>query len=117
MLPIVSQWASPLHLVRKNETDFRPVGDYGRLNSVTVPDRYSIPNIQDFSANLHGCTIFSKINLIWAYHQIPVNPDDIPKTAITAPFRNFKFLFMQFGLRNCHTQACGCKKNKTDVKI
>ena len=51
--PPKSLWASPQHLVRKSEADFRPVGDYRRLDSVTVPDRYLIPNIQDFSANLH----------------------------------------------------------------
>ena len=92
--------ASPLHLVKRGEADFRLVLDYRRLNSITVPDKYSIPNIQDFSANLHGCSIFSKIDLIRAYHQITVNPVDIPKTAITSPFGNFEFLFMPFGLRN-----------------
>ena len=91
-------WASPLHLVRKSEADFRPVGDCRRLNS--VPDRYAILNIQDFSANLHGCTIFSKIDLIRAYHQIPVNPADKQKTAITTLFGNFEFFFMPCGLRN-----------------
>ena len=98
--PSKSPWASPLHLVRKSEADFRPVGDYQHLNSVTLPDRYSIPNIQNFSANQYGCTIFSKINLIQAYHQIPVNPVDILKKAITIPFGNFGFLFMPFGLQN-----------------
>ena len=62
--PSKSPWASPLHLVWKSEADFRPVWDYRRLNSVTVLDRYSIPNIQNFSANLHGSTLFSKIDLI-----------------------------------------------------
>ena len=98
--PSKSPWASPLHFVRKSETDFRPVGDYRRLNSVTVPDRYSIPNIQDFSGNQYRCSIFLKIDLIRAYCQIPVKPVDIPKTAITTPFGNFEFLFMPFGLRN-----------------
>ena len=93
--PSKSPWASPLHSVRKSEADFRPIGDYRRLNSVTVSDRYSIPNIQDFSGNLHVCTIFSKIDPIRAYRQIPVNP-----AAITTPFGNFEFLFMLFGLRN-----------------
>ena len=75
------------------------VGTYRRLNDVTIPDRYPVPNIQDFSANLTGMRVFSKIDLVQGYHQIPVAKADIPKTAIITPFGVFKFLRMPFGLK------------------
>ena len=56
--------------------------------------------MQDLSNRLHGCKIFSKVDLIKGYHQIPVAAEDIPKTAIITPFGLFGFLFTPFGLSN-----------------
>ena len=95
-----SPWASPLHMVRKADGSWRPCGDYRRLNGVTVPDVYPLPNMLDFQSRMQGCRVFSKVDLRKGYHQIPMNEEDIPKTAITTPFGLFEYTRMTFGMRN-----------------
>ena len=61
---------------------------------------YPLPNIHDCTARLVGATVFSKIDLVKGYHQIPMHESDIPKTAISTPFGLFEFVRMPFGLKN-----------------
>jgi hypothetical protein len=87
-------------MVPKPDGSWRPCGDYRRLNLATVHDRYPLPSILDLSAKLHGCKVFSCVDLIKGYHQVPMAPGDVAKTAIITPFGLWEYLFMPFGLMN-----------------
>jgi hypothetical protein len=87
-------------MVIKPDGTWHPCSDYRWLNLVTTPDSYPLPNIQDLSASLHGCSIFSKLNLRKEYNQVPVQEGDIHKMAVITPFGLWEFLRMLFGLRN-----------------
>jgi hypothetical protein len=95
-----SPWSSALHMLPKKDFGWRPCGDYRAFNARTILDRYPVRHIADFSHNLAGCKVFSKTDLVKAYNQIPVSPEDVPKTAIITPFGLFEFPFMRCGLRN-----------------
>jgi cleavage and polyadenylation specificity factor subunit 1 len=97
--PSKSRWASPIVTIMK-KGKLRIAGDYKRLNSQTLPDRYPLPNLFDSTAQLHDCVIFSKIDLIRAYFNIPVFKDDVEKTAVISPAGLFEFEKMPFGLKN-----------------
>ena len=96
-----SPWSSPLHLVPKKElNEFRPCGDYRILNSITTPDKYPVPHLRSITMSLHDKHVFSKLDLQRAYLQIPVAPEDVPKTAVCTPFGLFHYLYMPYGLKN-----------------
>ena len=92
-----SPWSSPLHMVEKKDRGSRPCGDYRRLNNVTVPDRYPLPHIADFTSQIAGSSVFSWLDLQKGYYQIPMASEDVPKTMIITPF---ELLRLPFGLWN-----------------
>lgn len=64
--PSSSPWSSPIHLVRKKQGGWRTTGDYRRLNVQTIPDRYSVPFLEDIFQQFLGMTVFTTIDLVRA---------------------------------------------------
>lgn len=88
--PSSSNWASPIHLVKKSDGSWRMCGDYRALNAITVPDRYNVPYLQDFSYILFNCVIFSKADLLRAFHQVPMEDPAAQKyTSIILPSSSY----------------------------
>lgn len=98
--PSSSNWSSALYVFPQKNDNIRSCGDYRALNALTVMDHSPIPSIHEFSSQLNSFTIISRIDLIIPFHQIPVNPADIPKVVTITPFGLYEYVRMPFDLKN-----------------
>ena len=73
--------------------------DYRPLNAVTVDDKFGLPNIQDIIDRLQGAKFFTKLDIAWGYHHIPMAQSSIAKTAFITDDGQYEWLVCPFGLK------------------
>jgi len=98
--PNTSPWGAPVLLVKKKDGSSRMCVDYRQLNKMTIKNKYPLPRINDLMDQLHGSSVFSKIDLRSGYHQILVKADDVQKTAFRSRYGHYEYVVMPFGVTN-----------------
>ena len=102
-----SEWASPVHLVRKKLSNpgasspgisLRYTIDFRILNKFSKKISWPIPKIEDTIDVLQGNKFFSSLDLSSGYWQYPMDEESKHLTAFTSRFGLYQFTVMPYGI-------------------
>ncbi len=96
----ITDWVSPMVLVKKKNGKLRVCIDYRKLNKNTQKDHFPLPFINNILDEVAGHEMYTFMDGYSGYNQVSIAPEDRHKTAFTTPWGTFIFLVMPFGLCN-----------------
>eukprot|EP00963_Diacronema_lutheri_P000041 scaffold1_cov375-Pavlova_lutheri.AAC.41 len=95
-----SSWGALVLLIPKKDGSWRVIFDHPILNAATIKDRYPLNIIDDHLHDVGEFCIFSSVDALHGFHQIPIGHNDIDKTAVVTPFGSYVWKVMPMGLAN-----------------
>jgi len=102
-----SEWVANIVLVRKKDGNLRYCVDYRGLNAVTQKRNYPLPRIDTCLESLGNNCLFTSLDMRSGYWQVPVKPEDRPKTCFVTRKGIFGFNVLPFGLTNAPSPSNG----------
>jgi len=96
----ITDWVSPMVLVKKKNGKLRVCVDYRKLNSYTQKDHFPLPFITNILEEVAGHELYTFMDGYSGYNQVSIAAEDRHKTAFTTPWGTFVWHVMPFGLCN-----------------
>lgn len=96
----ITDWVSPMVLVKKKNGKLRVCVDYRKLNSATQKDHFPLPFITNILEEVAGHERYTFMDGYSGYNQVSIALVDRHKTAFTTPWGTFVWHVMPFGLCN-----------------
>jgi hypothetical protein len=93
-----SPWISNLVPSRKKDGIVRLCVNLTAANRALIPERYPLPTMDELTEKLAGNSVFSKIDLLWGYLQLPLAPESRYLTAFVSHVGVFQYKSLPFGL-------------------
>lgn len=81
----VSPWSSPCLLVPKPDGTVRFCTDYRKVNSVTIPDCFPLPRMEDCIDNIGSAKFITKLDMLKGYWQVPLTSHASNISAFVTP--------------------------------
>src|SRR5260370_29058508 len=97
--PSKSPWATPVLIVYWNGKP-RFCVNYCKLNSVTIPDKFPIPQQSEILQALSGVQVLTTLDALAGFNQLPIADEDRDKTGFRSHRCLHQFKFLPFGLQN-----------------
>lgn len=94
-----SRWVSPIVPTPRGEDKLRICVDMRRANEAVLRENYPIPTMEDTMPVLQGATVFSKIDLNLAYHQIELHPASREITTFGTHVGMYRYKRLMFGIK------------------
>jgi hypothetical protein len=89
-----------IHFVNKTNSSLQLYVDYRRLNNITINDRMPLSLIGESLDLLANATIYTKINMKDAYHNLRIAEGEEWKTAFQTRYGLYEYCVIPFGLTN-----------------
>ena len=95
-----TEWCSPLLVTRKKSGAIRLVVDFRYLNTAIRRQNFQIPRLDDLLPSLANARVFSALDGVSGYLQIPIHADSQHLLTFSSPFGRHSFARLPFGINS-----------------